>query len=146
MLIGAVRLCRIWNFRYFPSGTIVVSSIEDGLFVLQLGTIQTLSPTPSPTACEDTFVYPPSQTMEACAATVDGTLARFTKQCNRKPAFASSYLDKEDDLSATACADLCLSRFSCRSFTHRESDGKCQLYAKICKDDLDAYGGGNSGI
>ena len=135
MLIGAVRLCRIWNFRYFPSGTIVVSSIEDGLFVLQLGTIQTLSPTPSPTACEDTFVFPPSQTEEGCAATA---MARFTKQCHRRPNFASGYLDRVDGLSVTGCADLCLSRFSCRSFTHIDSSGRCQLYAKPCKN-LDTH-------
>jgi len=36
-------------------------------------------------------------------------------------------------LSVTACADLCLGRFSCKSFTHKESNGKCQLYAKIYK-------------
>ena len=79
--------------------------------------------------CVDT--YPPSQTVEACATT---TMARFTAQCNRRPTFVSSYMDQVDSLSVTACADLCLSRFSCRSFTHLESNGRCQLYAKPCKD------------
>ena len=87
------------------------------------------SPSPSPTECEDT--YPPSQTEEACATT---TMARFTKQCFRRPTYVSSYMHLVDGLSVTACADLCLSRFSCRSFTHRDSNGRCQLYAKPCKD------------
>ena len=85
--------------------------------------------------CESTFVLPlpGSHELEDCAAT---TMDRFSKQCNRKPSFASGYLDMVDNLSLTECGDLCLSRFACKSFTHIVGNGKCHLYAKSCKEDL----------
>ena len=82
--------------------------------------------------CESTFVRPVPDA-ENCAAT---TMDRFSKQCNRKPSFASGYLDMVDNLSLTECGDLCLSRFACKSFTHIVGNGKCHLYAKSCKEDL----------
>ena len=83
--------------------------------------------------CESTFGLAPGSAAENCAAT---TMDRFSKQCNRKPSFASGYLDMVDNLSLTECGDLCLSRFACKSFTHIVGNGKCHLYAKSCKEDL----------
>ena len=96
------------------------------------------TPTPAPTGCLTTWVRPEDRTppnseppQEACAAT---TMGQFSVDCLRRPNYASGYLDKVDGLSVLECADLCLSKFACKSFTLVPSNGRCQLYAKLCKD------------
>ena len=112
----------------------------------------TSEPTPSPTTppttgCVTTFVRPEDRFthsncadhpdyvrphfLEACAGT---TMDQFSVECNRRPVFASGYLDRVDGLSVLECADLCLRKFACKSFTLVPSYGRCQLYAKLCKD------------
>ena len=59
---------------------------------------------------------------------------KFTVECNRRPSFASGFLDIVDGLSVLQCADLCLRKFACKSFTLIPTNGRCQLYAKLCKD------------
>ena len=61
-------------------------------------------------------------------------MGQFSVDCLRRPNYASGYLDKVDGLSVLECADLCLSKFACKSFTLVPSNGRCQLYAKLCKD------------